>query len=256
MQLSTCMNIHFITCINNGYVEFTRNFFRICKENNIDLKVTVYCTDEDAFLACKDIENSNPVRFFNDSVSRLTKFGEKEFREFCQKRTECIKEAVSRSDFTSTCHIDMDIAVLKDFRQYVSDCMGVNEEVDVFGQCDESTVACSNKVNCSNMCCGFMIFKHTSAVHELLDNVLQVIREKGSQFSSDQDVFNSCMKKINRFTFDKHIFPNGSFCGFSPGKQSYTKQTNISETAYLIHFNWLYSHEKEDAMRQWGLFKN
>jgi hypothetical protein len=247
--------MQFITCINGGYIEFTRNFFRICKQNNIDFKVTVYCTDEEAFLACKGIENSNPVRFFNDSVSRLTVFGEKEFREFCQKRTECIKSAVSNSDFTSTCHIDMDIAVLKDFRKYVSDCMTANEGVDVFGQCDECAARCSNRVNCSSMCCGFMIFRHTKAVHELLDKVLQTIREKGSQFSSDQDVFNSCMTKINRFTFDKHIFPNGSFCGFYPDKKTYTKKTNISETAYLIHFNWLFSHQKQEAMRQWGFFE-
>ena len=245
--------MQFITCINSGYLGFTRNFFSTCKKHGINLPVTVYCLDKVAFSACNEM-GVNAVEHYIDASSALTVFGGKDFRIITQEKLACIAHAISNSLYTSTCFIDMDIAVLKDFRSYLDTLLLLNPSTLVFAQCDENAERCSPR-RCICLCTGFIIFRHDPSITELLSTVIAKSHTIGNNFSSDQDLLGSFVRHIQYTSLDVSLFPNGYRCGFRPGVETYTKLDNVIGRAYIVHFNYLYGSQKELAMRTWGVYE-
>ena len=125
--------------------------------------------------------------------------------------------------------------------------MNNNPEVDIFSQCDESGVCCSNKNNCSNICSGVMVFRNKKELYPLLEYKDEDI----ISFKGDQQYLTDLFKKegIRYLTIDKHIMPNGCFY------DNFTRaKVTFDESACLVHFNYMVGSQKERTMRLQNLW--
>jgi hypothetical protein len=143
-----------------------------------------------------------------------------------------------RPDIQYLVYIDGDIVIFKDFMPKLLQY----RNYDLVIQCDEDAQQCSGK-SCTNMCTGFVMLRNTPAIIELLHyrKYVNDIR----QWRSDQHYINKAChtlfkKLLKVVTLPKREFPNGIF------------RNDIPSTAYLLHYNFISGHEKQNEMRKNG----
>lgn len=240
-------SITWITLINKGYIDFTRNFIESMKRNNCMFDLIVYCTDNDSMKAFKGYPNitcidASQILKFRMSKS-LSHWGALDYKHLVFAKLDAIKHALTRySSYIG--YIDTDIILFKNPTETIMNIFKSNPETIFVSQCDEGKPQCSNFNNCQHFCSGVIVFKNLDIVNKLLeynDRDIEIA-------SSDQmHLLNMANKyKIKHFTVDKNIFLNGVY----PGVNNYDVKLTVPNTADLIHYNYLTGINKMKLMRK------
>jgi len=240
-------SITWITLINKGYIDFTRNFIESMKRNNCIFNLILYCTDNDSMKAFKSYPNiicvdAKEILKFKMSKS-LSQWGALEYKHLVFAKLDAIKHALTKySSYIG--YIDTDIILFKNPTETIMNIFKSNPETIFVSQCDEGKHQCSNFNNCQHFCSGVIVFKNIDIVNKLLeynDHDIEIA-------SSDQmHLLNMANKyKIKHITVDKNIFLNGVY----PGVNKYDVKLTVPNTADLIHYNYLTGINKMKLMQK------
>jgi len=240
-----------ITMINYGYINYTKNFLKSMEVANVNFKLIIYCIDYEKIKEeLKDFSDRNYVcidaNIFMKETSNVSSgfktWADIEYKKIVFCKLDAIKYTlINNKDCKLVGYIDTDIIVLSDPTKVILEYSNKNPNVIVFGQCDE-VVKCSNIFNCSNLCSGAIVFRNINNI-ELL---FQYSNQDIPRYGGDQDFLISKYRQYNvKFmTIDKNVFLNGTF----PGLKS-NNMITFPQTTSLIHFNWLVGDEKEKYMK-------
>lgn len=235
-----------ITIINNGYIEFTKNFIKSMDIYNSHFTLIVYCLDLEALVQLKGIPN---IIAFDASVftkeslnSSFSEWGNSEYKKICFSKLDAIKYTLQKCKNVTVGYIDTDIIVLKNPTQTVETIMKENQDISIIAQCDEKH-RCSNIYKCHSICAGLIIFKNTIDVLLLFEYKMSEIEK----YSSDQDYLQLqiAKSKLKYLTVSKDIFLNGAY----PGINDDTKLI-IPDSAELIHYNYIIGKAKIGCMKK------
>jgi hypothetical protein len=240
-------NIIWITLINKGYINYTKNFLESMKKNGISFKLLVYYIGD----GVKD-ELSNysdavcfDASFFLDKTfsSNLCNWSSIEYKKIVFAKLDAIKYTIEKCKYYNikyAGYIDTDIVILKNPSEVVHTVYKNNPELSVIYQCDENTLECTNINKCPNLCSGIIAFdvrKTDIGWFNYCDNDI-------SKYPSDQHFLVEKLKKINQKSISKSIFLNGSY----PGLKNATIQ--LPDTAATVHFNYLIGNNKQNCMKK------
>jgi hypothetical protein len=244
-----------ITLINHGYVDYTKNFLISMKKANIDFKLVVYCIDEKSMEELSAFEciclDAKPFLKY-DLPSDLKEWENIDYKRITFAKLDAIYYTLTKTSqlgVNIVGFIDTDIILLKDPRQIILDKMEKYKQIHLFSQCDEKdrrNGLCSNNLQCPMICSGVLAVRNIKEMHPLfLYN-----DEDVQKYTGDQEFLLHNFRKHGRscVTIERNIFINGSY----PGIQSDHK-LNLS-SACLIHFNWMVGHEKKKCMQKHGLW--
>jgi hypothetical protein len=241
-------NIVWITLINKGYVNFTKNFIESMKRNDCIFPLIVYCTDNDSMTALKHYSNITCIDaspFLKHKFSeKFSKYGQMEYKYICFAKLDAIKFALTQYKDSYIGYIDTDIIVLKNPEKTIMNAFTLNPKAVFVSQCDENRLHCSNLQNCPNICAGLIIFKNISIVNKLLnytDHHVKTMRNNDQEFI--QKIANKY--KIKHVTIKKNIFLNGVFPGVNNDAL-----LKLPSTAELVHFNYLKGNQKIVQMKK------
>ena len=240
-----------ITMINYGYINYTKNFLKSMEIANVNFKLIIYCIDYEKIIEeLKDFSDRNYVcidaniflkKSFNVSSGFKT-WADIEYKKIVFCKLDAIKYTlINNKDYNLVGYIDTDIIVLSDPTKVILEYANKNQNIIVFGQCDE-VVRCSNIFNCSNLCSGVIVFRNVNNIELLFEYSIEDIPKYGG----DQDFLISKYRQYNiKFmTIEKNIFLNGTF----PGIKS-NNQVQLPSSASLVHFNWMIGIQKEKYMK-------
>ena len=240
-------NIVWVTIINNGYVDFTKNFIESMKRNNCVFPLVVYCTDNESMSALKGYTgitciNAMPFLKFKMTQS-LSTWQTIDYKRLVFAKLDAIKYALSQYKNSYIGYIDMDIVMLKNPEITIMNTFKSNPNAVFVSQCDEPKRQCSNTQNCQHFCSGVIVFKNLSIVNKLLDyNENDVMALTGDQHY----LLNMANKyNVNHITVDKNIFLNGAY----PGVNNNTL-LELPSIAELIHYNYLIGENKVTFMKK------
>jgi hypothetical protein len=239
--------ITWITLINYGYIEFTKNFIESMRRNNCIFSLIVYCTDMESYNIMnnyKDITCIYAQPFLKFKMSNeLNSWGEINYKHLVFAKLDAIQYSLLKYTNTYIGYIDMDIIVLKNPTNTIIESFRSNPDAIFVSQCDEPNSKCSNVNKCQHLCSGVIVFKNTDITSKLLEYTDNDI----TNFSSDQAFILDIANKYNipHITIEKNIFLNGAY----PGVNNDT-QLIIPNTAEIIHYNWLTGKNKIKYMKK------
>ena len=240
-------SIVWITLINKGYIDFTKNFVESMKRNNCIFNLIVYCTDADSIEALKEYSNitcldAKQILKFTMSES-LSTWGALEYKRLVFAKLDAIKHALSKYN-AYIGYIDTDIILFKNPSQTIANTFKLNPDTVFVSQCDEGVAKCSNTSNCQHFCSGVIVFKNQPVVYHLLeynDNDIE------SSSSDQMHLLNIANKyNVKHLTVDKNIFLNGVY----PGVNNYDVPLIVPNSAELIHYNYLTGINKMKLMQK------
>jgi hypothetical protein len=241
-------SISWITIINYGYIDFTRNFLESMKKYNSLFHLTVYCLDQEAIDALQGytnvtcIDTSNIIK--NTISSNFSMWGQLEYKTVCFYKLDAISHALKNFN-TAIGYIDTDIIVLKDPTDTVINYMNIFPDVDLFTQCDENKnhIECSIQMRCPNFCAGICIFRNNPVTLDLVDYRKRDITNNVTDQDYMLDLCNA--NNIKRITISRKIFLNGEYPGVNNGTL-----LNLPSTAELIHYNYIIGKDKINFMKK------
>jgi hypothetical protein len=241
-------NIVWITLINKGYVDFTKNFLESMKYNNCIFSIIVYCTDEETVKNLQGYSNVTCIDarpFLKSNVSKsLSSWGAMDYKALVFAKLDAIKYASLQYKNSYIGYIDTDIILFKNPTKTVINTFKSNPDTVFVSQCDEPRAECSNTNNCQHICSGVIVFKNTLAI----DNLLKYSISDINSLSSDQEFIINMANKYNikHVTVDKNIFLNGVY----PGVNNLDIPLVVPPSADLIHYNYLVGSNKIKLMRK------
>jgi len=252
-KCSTETGLVWISMINAGYIEYATNFFLAISHNKINLKIVLFCLDQESFKAFSSNDVSSCI------AVDVTTFTDKKYSEsLCTWKTEAYKDMnffrlklikltiqiARKKEISFVGLLDMDIVVLKDITEDVLQIMKESPSLQVLGLCDENLQTCSNINNCKNICLGTIVYRVKTINDTLFDYSAKDIKT----FSCDQELLNN--KFITTQTVKKPIWINGCYKGLNKSKIDVPNETK------LIHFNWIIdsNYSKREAMKRQGLW--
>ena len=246
---NTQEEIKWITIINYGYIDFTRNFLESMNVYNSHFNITIYCLDKQTMDALKGYSNVTCIdtsNIINNSLSSsFSKWGESDYKTVCFYKLDAISHALKNNYNTPIGYIDTDIIVLKDPTKTVIHNMNIFWHIDLFTQCDENKnhKKCSNPNKCPNFCAGICIFRNNPTTLDLVDYRKRDIRKN---FTDQDYLLEICNKNhIKRITISREIFLNGEY----PGVNNDTLLT-VPPSAELIHYNYIIGKDKIKFMKK------
>ena len=249
--------IIWVTLINRGYVHYTKNFILSMKRANIQFKLIVFCLDEDAFSELKD--NSQcicvmatflPTIFPKD----MREWGDSEYKKIVYAKLDVIAYTLKSTydmGISSVGYIDTDIFLFSDPTPIMLREMDMYPNIDIFCQCDEESISCADRNKCLNICSGVFVVRNKKELYELFKYNESDIPIHDSDQHFLQDRLNK--RSIGYRTIEKIIMRNG---GFYSALHQWLRMYKISidPSLCLIHFNYMKGHEKEECMRNQGLW--
>jgi len=239
--------ILWITLINRGYLDYTRNFLRSARRSAVPIRLIVYCTDEESL---RELEGEDgcvalPADFLDAQYARdLREWSDREYKRIVFAKLDAIAHTMRSSDDPDRliAYIDTDIVLFSDPTPHVLDRFA--PDVQVVHQCDEQDL-CSNADECPYLCSGCIAFRNDPKLLECLAYSDTDI----DHFPSDQHFLRASFRKagVRRRSLDKILFPNGA---------SYIRHFEALGEACLLHFNYMVGDEKKarmQVMRLWYL---
>lgn len=246
--------ILWITLINIGYTEYTKNFLKSMEKTNCNFKLLVYCTDNETICAMKGLSNCvcvpiSSLRLYNSSVHKFCVYYTPEYTQIVYMKLDVTRLTLDKFrpfGFQSIGYIDTDIVLLSDPTPVIMDVMEKNPTYNVFSQCDE-TKLCSNLMNCKQINSGVIVYRNIPEVAALLEYTETDI----AMFKNTQQFLNRKFNRLNvkHITIDTNIFLNGSY----PGLQGRTP-IEMPPKAVLVHYNWVndVNYIKKGLMKKQG----
>jgi len=243
---SSTPRITWVTIINAGYVDFTKNFIESMKLNKCIFPLTVYCTDQESIDALKGYPvtcvDARPFLKFT-MTNALSTWQTIDYKRLVFAKLDSIKYALKEFPESYIGYIDMDIVMLKDPTETIIQTFKKNPTAIFVSQCDEPTPQCSNLNNCQHFCSGVIVFKNVDIVNKLVDYTTNDV----IALSGDQHYLLNMANKYNvkHITVDKNIFLNGKY----PGVNDDTP-LELPSGAELIHYNYLVGDKKITFMKK------
>ena len=242
-----------ITLINYGYVDYTKNFLLSVERAKINLQLVIYCIDKETYDEFKT--NKNCICLMADFLKYIIPSDFKvwlniDYKRICFSKLDVIMHTLKETlkhDVKAVGYIDTDIVLFSDPTTVVTDAMKVFKNINIFTQCDEYGQTCSNSINCRMFCAGILIFRNIPEIY----NLLEYKDEDIYKYDSDQHFLVPKLRalKIDYFTINRKKFINGAYY---PNIKS--DKIKFSDDACLIHFNYMIGHEKKTAMKLQGLW--
>jgi hypothetical protein len=238
-----------ITLINQGYTNFTKNFVKSMEKANVSFTLIIFCIDKESLEAFSDCESciclDANLFLKSNLVSNLTKWEEWDYKRIVFAKLDAILytlEQTKELGVKNVGYIDTDIVLLSDPSSIVLNELNNNPDILILSQCDEVGL-CSNKFNCRNICSGVIVFRNTELLNKL---IFAYTDEDIKRFYSDQHYLCAKLKTLNitLLTIDKMIFLNGTYPGIIDGKP-----TTLPTQACLVHFNYLIGLDKCEKMK-------
>lgn len=239
--------IIWITVINYGYINYTKNFLESMKRNNCSFPLIIYCLDEESLDALNLLKDNYDIKCL--SAKPFTRFTmEKnlsswktiEYKRIVFSKLDAIKYTLSNYKLPVG-YIDTDIILFKDPTDIMLRALNENPGIMSISQCDEKKIQCSNKNRCHLICTGVIVFRESidlELFNYSLYNLLYYLTDQ--HFLVDKML----EENIKYMTIDKNIFLNGAFPGLREGLPI------IPDTAVLLHYNYMQGSEKELTMKK------
>jgi hypothetical protein len=246
-----------ITLINHGYVDYTKNFLLSMQKANIDMKLVVYCINKESidelssFPNCVCLDAKPFLKY--ELPTELKEWENIDYKRICFAKLDAIYYTLTKTrnmGVKFVGFIDTDIILLKDPTQVFMEKIKKHKSINIFCQCDEKIGIngnCSNNVGCPCFCAGLIIFRNIKENYPFF-----LYSEKDiPTFMSDQDflLYKFREHTATYMTIEKNVFLNGAY----PGVQS-DGTLILPDTAALIHFNWMVGHEKKMYMKKHGMW--
>jgi len=238
-----------ITIINHGYIEYTKNFLISMDLLKINFKLIVYCIDDASYEELKSHNNCICIKadFLKYNLpSDLKVWMNIDYKRITFAKLDAILYTLKNTydlGIENVGYIDTDIVLFSDPTQKILDIMNENKNINIFAQCDEGYFKqCTNPLNCRNMCSGVIVFRNNKELYNIFNyEDKDVFAHLGDQ-SYLQSVLNN--RKIPFLTMPRNMFPNGSYyCDLK------NKEIEFEESNILIHFNYMVGHEKKQSMK-------
>jgi hypothetical protein len=247
--------MQWITLINFGYVDFTKNFIRSMEKAAVNFVLRIYCIDDEAITAltgfsdkceCRKADFLDKLRLPSEWKVWMHHRDSKEemraaldYRRITMSKLNVISHEL-RTTNDVVGYIDMDIVLFSDPTSIILDVMDQHPDVDIFAQCDEPGSHCTSSL-CHNFCTGVVIFRP----HILKTDLFSYTSRDVVTLTGDQEFLNRQVKVhgVQVKTLDRQVFPNG--CVFPLLR---AVPVDFSG-ACLVHFNWMVGKEKIAAMK-------
>ena len=142
-----------ITFTNYGYLDFTLNLLKSIEKNEVDLELSIYCTDIKSFneLENKGYKAINIISELESSNNKLEwEAGNEDFGLIMIKKFEAIYNSLTENKLVL--YIDGDVVIKKDITDYLCNKIGAN---DFLFQLDYNP----KKTEQNDLCAGFMMIK-------------------------------------------------------------------------------------------------
>jgi hypothetical protein len=248
--------IVWITLINHGYVDYTRNFIKSMDVHGCAFPLIVYCMDE----ASMDALTNTPYCialdasiFLRGSYSpSLALWEQSDYNKIVYAKLDAIQFTIrlarSLTNVKAVGYIDTDIVLLSNPNTLLHRLLETTD-AHVISSCDENTPLCSDPQHCHHMCSGTMLFRIKEFPEELFYYSNQTLKA----YTGNQTYLMKQFKAyaVRTLTVDKRIFLHGTY----PGLQSGTP-IQVPETASLIHFNYMIDihYRKRECMKEQGMW--
>lgn len=239
-----------ITLINFGYVDYTKNFLKSMEVNNCPFTLIIYCLDSETIASLLNYKNCiclDANIFVKKTCSnQLVSWGQSDYKKIVFAKLDAIRYTLNICrplGIPLIGYIDTDIVLFSNPTQIMIDAMNQYPKTSIVSQCDEEKgLSCSNIFKCPNFCSGVIAFRNTEEVESLL----YYSNDDINIFSGDQAFL---LKKCNdlniqRITIARNILLNGSYSNFNGGGLFI-----MPSTACLVHFNYLSGDNKKICMK-------
>ena len=241
-------SIVWITLINKGYVDFTKNFLESMKHNTCIFSLIVYCTDNESIVNLQSYSNVKCIDarpFLKYKVSEsLSSWGHMDYKNLVFAKLDAIKYASLQYKNYYIGYIDTDIILFKNPTETILNTFKSNPDTVFVSQCDQPTPECSNTKNCQHICSGVIVFKNIPIINNLLKYTITDV----NSLSGDQEFIINMANTYNiqHITIDKNIFLNGSY----PGVNKLDIPLIVPPLVELIHYNYLVGTNKIKLMQK------
>jgi hypothetical protein len=244
------MEIIWITLINYGYIEYTKNFLKSIEVNKVeDFRIVIYCINnkreiEEELKEYKNYECIDANIFLNtkEYTDKFTEFMTMEYKRIVFAKLDAIKYTLKNNREKMVGYIDMDIVLFRNPTEEIEKEMEKNPGNEIYAQCDEKKI-CRNKYECRKICSGLCVFRNREEIIGCLDYKEEDIR----RYMSDQDLLLENIKRmgIKYITISKDIFINGGY------KYIYRKDNAVEfpKEKCSIHYNFIVGDEKIKRMK-------
>jgi len=244
------MEIKWITLINYGYIEYTKNFLKSIEVNKVkDFRLVIYCINnkekiEEELGEYKNIECVDAKVFLEEKeyTDKFTLYESTEYKKIVFAKLDAIKYTLKKNKENMVGYIDMDIVLFRNPSEIIEEEIKLYPEYDVYSQCDESKV-CRDKFNCRKICSGLCVFRNREEIYKCLEYNVEEI----NNYMDDQ---HNLLEKLNKYgmkhiTIDKNIFINGSY------RYIYRKDTQVEfpKNKCAVHYNFIVGNEKIHRMK-------
>jgi hypothetical protein len=251
------LDLLWITLINYGYIDYTKNFLKSMELSNSNFKLLIYCLDNETLEELKHYKNCVCIsadvftkKYQKNFEKKMVVWQEKEYKELVFLKLDAILYTLQESrslNIKSVGYIDTDIVLLSDPTTLMIKIMKQQTSINVFAQCDEDRRLCSNRLNCPAFCSGVIVFRNIPE----LDKYFIYNNQHINMVTSDQMFLCYMFKqfKIKVLIIDKNIFLNGTYPGIREGFP-----VKLPKEACLIHFNWLIGDNKKIKMKEQNMW--
>ena len=225
------MDFIFITLTNTGYIKYTLNCLKSLEINGIPSTLLhTYVIGKEGYEIIK--QNGYECYLINDeSNSNFQTYKNDKWNDIMLVKLNIIYENLLKYKYI--CFTDRDIVFENNiFLQYLKDNI---EPYDMLIQNDTQQDS-----DLSYLCAGFMYIKSSEKmIHLFHPETVNYFKNIITDWD-DQIYINAIKDNFKYKTLPLDLFPNGYY---------YYNNINII-SPYLIHFNWLIGHDKEELMKK------
>lgn len=243
-----------ITIINKGYINYTRNFLRSMEIHGISFTLIVYCLDKDTMNNLEPYKNVvclDASYFIKGTLDpSFSQWGMISYKSLVFSKLDALKYSLNlckKYNIHLLSYIDTDIIVLKDPTPIILAAFNEHFNMDIIHQCDETIQICSNSSYCPAMSTGVIALRTS----KLPDSIFEYCSDNIIDNMSDQHYLIHRIDEvgIQRMSINKYIFLNGIFPNLTT-----PNFLILPESASLIHFNCMIGNEKEESMKLKGMW--
>lgn len=242
----------FFTIINEGYLNFAKNFCQRLQQLNIVELFNIICTDVESYNELKKCNYGCAVLYDNSVVPKTFEVWKTvNYKSVVFNKLDITKEVLSNIDKIGGTHIiyiDTDIWVYNNFLSELFKILTDNPTVDLFLQdgrnyqdIDVDNIQTYSQTNDRvNLCTGFMMLRNTANVIKILDYKKNTSVD-WKKHVGNQSYFNDCIRafKITAFTIPIEYAVNGSVV------DKFNK-----EKSWLLHYNYIIGITKMLKMQE------
>jgi hypothetical protein len=234
------------TVTSAGYKYLTLNLWTSIQRLELPWKLCIVCLDDPSFEFFKGqdipaILFKMPGAFYHSGPAI---YGSQPFKKLVAMKLEALRSFVGNKAIAQLIYLDGDIVILGDPLPTIR---GHLAEADLWFQCDSGNFdACPEP--CPMPCTGVIVANLTEQTRTQLLELFK--RQAGTWLmaETDQDYVQARLKSLalTYRTLPRTKFPNGIFL----------RQPALPDDALLVHFNFLLGRQKEETMRNRGLWFN